>query len=99
MQIVATDLGSALHVVGAAIEKTSPSAVVTAHGNDGAATQRAAAEPAEQVRREEIEAVRCLGSLWPEGVSRRREPLVGCFPEIVRHDPQLFGRHPQPLRR
>ena len=55
VQMVSAHRGPALAVVGAPVEEAPPPTVVAAHGDQGAATQGASAEPAQEVGRGEIE--------------------------------------------
>src|SRR2546425_2254111 len=68
VQVVSANGGPALAVVGAAVEEAAPAPVVAAHRDQGAATQRAAAEPAQEVGRGKIETGPRLPGPRPEGI-------------------------------
>src|SRR5205823_6760530 len=97
VQVVSAHGGPALAVVGAAVEEAAPAAVVAAHGDQGAAAQRAAAEPAQKIARGEIETGPRLSGPRPEGIARARQAAVRAFPEFGRDNSQLLGREPQPF--
>jgi hypothetical protein len=94
MQVVRTDGGASLPVVGAAIEVAATATVVTAHGNDWPATEGTAGEPAEKVLgggcqlRNGLDITRGTDQ-GHEDPCPAIERGVRSVPEVVRDDPAL----------
>jgi hypothetical protein len=97
VQMVRHTVGAALAVVGATVEEAAPATVVAAHGDQGAGTQRAAAEPAQKVGRGEIETGPRVPGRRPGRIPRARQAPVRGVPEFGRDDSQILRREPQPF--